>query len=81
MIFLKKHALPYPNATIEKVIDKKSELTNVNCDFCDSDKYNLLFHSKDFLFKTTSFEFNIKRCSKCGLVFTNPRLKLVFTTY
>ena len=60
--------------TEKKNLDKNTELIQINCDFCDSNKYNSLFKSKDFLFKTTTKEFNIVKCSNCGLIFTNPRL-------
>ncbi len=59
--------------TVKKNSEKNTKLIHVNCDFCNSDKYNLLYHSKDFLFKTSSLEFKVVKCSKCGLVFTNPR--------
>lgn len=53
--------------------EKNTKLIYVNCDFCNSDKCNLLFNTKDFLFKTSTLEFKIVKCSRCGLVFTNPR--------
>jgi len=44
----------------------------VRCDFCNSDKNEFILSSKDF-YNNRPGEFNIVRCLKCNLVYTNPR--------
>ncbi len=46
---------------------------HVPCNLCGSDGYRLLFKAKDINYKTTDEEFDIVKCTECGLVFVNPR--------
>lgn len=49
------------------------ELEYTDCPLCKSKNYDMLFHGKDFLF--SQIEFSVVRCSSCGLLFTNPRVR------
>lgn len=51
--------------------DVKSE--KVACDFCHSKSYRVLLKSKDYI-NSLPGSFQIVKCLKCGLVFTNPRI-------
>ena len=58
------------------LIENRLNLKLVKCDFCNSDKYSPLLKSKDYFFNIIPGEFNIVKCLKCGLIFTNPRLQM-----
>ena len=45
----------------------------VNCDLCNSNDYNFISSQTDIIHKSTQQFFNVVRCNKCGLKFTNPR--------
>ncbi|MFH1997250.1 MAG: class I SAM-dependent methyltransferase [Patescibacteria group bacterium] len=45
----------------------------INCNFCGSNKYKILFTNTDRLHKTDNQFFNIVKCSNCGLVYLNPQ--------
>ena len=60
---------------IGKDSNNNIELVRVKCDFCNSNKNRIVINSKDFLFNTSTREYNIVKCLNCNLAFTNPRLK------
>ena len=57
-----------------KILEKNPNLRHVKCDFCNSEDFQILFKTCDFLFNKVPGEFLIVRCLKCNLVFTYPRL-------
>jgi len=55
---------------------KKNELESVVCDYCECEKTIIVAKQTDLIHKTTFFFYNIVKCKKCGLHFTNPRPSL-----
>lgn len=45
----------------------------VNCNFCNSNNYNLITSQRDIVHKSSNKIFNIVECSICKLNYTNPR--------
>lgn len=45
---------------------QKEDFEHVNCDFCGADDYTKRYEKRGF---------SMVQCNKCGLVYTNPRLK------
>lgn len=57
---------------MDRDISKEEGLGYVKCNLCGSDDSIILFTGKDRLHKKTGL-FNVVRCRKCGLIYTNPR--------
>ncbi len=45
----------------------------VSCDLCGHAEYNFITKQTDLIHKTTDEIFEVVKCRKCGLIFTNPR--------
>jgi 2-polyprenyl-3-methyl-5-hydroxy-6-metoxy-1,4-benzoquinol methylase len=60
------------NDVIGVVLEMGDELEYVSCNLCGSDDSMILFTGKDRLFKKPGL-FNVVKCKKCGLTYTNPR--------
>jgi len=56
----------------EDVSEMKEGLEYVKCNLCGSDDSTILFTVKDRRYKKPGL-FNVVRCRKCGLIYTNPR--------
>ena len=48
------------------------DLEYVNCNICDRNDSYPFMRTKDYFFEIPGF-FNIVRCARCGLIYTNPR--------
>ena len=51
----------------------KPGMESVNCDLCSSDQSEVVTRQRDLLLEVTNDEFTIVKCSRCGLVYLNPR--------
>lgn len=51
----------------------KPGMESVNCDLCRSDQSEVVTRQRDLLLEVTNDEFTIVKCSRCGLVYLNPR--------
>jgi 2-polyprenyl-3-methyl-5-hydroxy-6-metoxy-1,4-benzoquinol methylase len=45
----------------------------IKCNLCGSAQSTLLYRCKDYFLSISEVEYNVVRCSDCGLVFVNPR--------
>jgi ribosomal protein S27E len=45
----------------------------VECDLCGRSNYTIVIEKAKDLYNNLPGEFNVVKCNKCGLVFTNPR--------
>jgi SAM-dependent methyltransferase len=43
------------------------------CNLCGSAKFKLFYRCKDYFLGNSDVEFNVVKCSNCGLVYVNPR--------
>lgn len=50
-----------------------SDLESVRCDLCGNDSHEEVFQSPDMLLKVDEEMHTLVRCSKCGLLYVNPR--------
>lgn len=51
-------------------------MKSIHCNFCNSDKTELLYKTKDrMLKKADSLEFYLHQCQECGLAYLNPQPK------
>ena len=50
-------------------------MEKVQCDLCGCDENKLITSQTDLLHNQTDQTFNVVKCVKCNLVFTNPRPK------
>ncbi|UCF70141.1 MAG: class I SAM-dependent methyltransferase [candidate division WOR-3 bacterium] len=48
------------------------KLENVNCEICGKRETTILFKARDYCHELPG-EFNVSRCSNCGLAYLNPR--------
>ena len=61
----------------------KPGMESVVCDLCHSDQSEVVTRQRDLLLEVTNDEFTIVKCSRCGLIYLNPRpskTSLVHTT-
>lgn len=52
---------------------RKAGMESVVCDLCHSDQSEVVTRQRDLLLEVTNDEFTIVKCSRCGLVYLNPR--------
>ena len=59
-------------------VNKKEELIQkweyVKCDFCNSNNFNIVFKTKDYIFNKAPDQYSIVKCKNCSLVYINPQL-------
>ena len=51
----------------------KPGMESVVCDLCHSDQSEVVTRQRDLLLEVTNAEFTIVKCSRCGLIYLNPR--------
>jgi len=51
----------------------KPGMESVVCDLCHSDQSEVVTRQRDLLLKVTNDEFTIVKCSRCSLIYLNPR--------
>ena len=51
----------------------KPGMESVVCDLCHSDQSEVVTRQRDLLLEVTNDEFTIVKCSRCGLIYLNPR--------
>ena len=51
----------------------KPGMESVFCDLCHSDQSEVVTRQRDLLLEVTNDEFTIVKCSRCGLIYLNPR--------
>ena len=51
----------------------KPGMESVVCDLCHSDQSECVIRQRDLLLEVSNDEFTIVKCSRCGLVYLNPR--------
>ncbi|MEO5865272.1 MAG: class I SAM-dependent methyltransferase [Nitrospiraceae bacterium] len=51
----------------------KPGMESVVCDLCHSDQSEVVTRQRDLLLEVTNHEFTIVKCSRCGLIYLNPR--------
>lgn len=68
-ISAKEAVSPAPMILAEGEVTKEY----INCTVCGSKKYTVAARGKDFLYRTSADDFQMVRCSDCGLLYLNPR--------
>src|ERR1700690_2054344 len=48
-------------------------MVKVPCNICGCEESRLLFKAKDLNYRVSDEEYNVVKCSSCGLVYLNPR--------